>query len=227
MAAGLGFKTFVTGEVLTAADTNGYLMQGVNVFANAAARTAAITSPQEGQYSYLKDTDSTEFYTGAAWSAVGSSGGMTLLSTTTLSGTSTTISSISQSYTRLYGVMLNATFGGAATQFRCAPNADTGGSCIYIIGTSTTLTNSNLNYWFMCNSSIDSDNNAIAFEIENYTNTTKKPIRSWGGAVVGGNYVQQNATGLYQGSSALTSLVFTLTSGASFTGGTIKLYGVK
>jgi len=67
MAAGLGFKTFTTGEVLTAADTNGYLMQGVLVFASAAARTSAITSPQEGQYSYLKDTDALEYYSGSAW----------------------------------------------------------------------------------------------------------------------------------------------------------------
>jgi hypothetical protein len=75
MAAGLGFKTFTTGEVLTAADTNGYLMQGVLVFASSAARAAAVTSPQEGQYSFLKDTNSTEYYDGAAWvSASGSSG---------------------------------------------------------------------------------------------------------------------------------------------------------
>lgn len=67
MAAGLGFKTFVTGEVLTAGDTNGYLMQGVNVFASSAARAIAITSPQEGQYSYLKDTNATEYYDGSAW----------------------------------------------------------------------------------------------------------------------------------------------------------------
>jgi hypothetical protein len=73
MAAGLGFKTFTTGEVLTAADTNGYLMQGVLVFADAAARTAAVTSPQEGQTSYLKDTDSVESYSGTAWVAVGGS----------------------------------------------------------------------------------------------------------------------------------------------------------
>jgi hypothetical protein len=69
MAAGLGFKTFTTGEVLTAADTNGYLMQGVLVFASSAARASAITSPQEGQYSYLKDTNATEYYDGAAWTA--------------------------------------------------------------------------------------------------------------------------------------------------------------
>ena len=67
MAAGLGFKTFTTGEVLTAADTNGYLMQGILVFASSAARATAITSPQEGQYSYLKDTNALEYYDGAAW----------------------------------------------------------------------------------------------------------------------------------------------------------------
>jgi hypothetical protein len=72
MAAPLGFKTFATGDVLTAADTNGYLMQGVWTFANAAARTAAVTSPQEGNVSFLKDTNSLEIYDGASWVAYGS-----------------------------------------------------------------------------------------------------------------------------------------------------------
>jgi hypothetical protein len=71
MAAGLGFKTFATGDVLTAADTNGYLMQGVWVFANAAARDAAVTSPQEGNVCYLKSTDAIMTYSGSAWVAVG------------------------------------------------------------------------------------------------------------------------------------------------------------
>jgi hypothetical protein len=74
MAAGLGFKTFTTGEVLTAADTNGYLMQGVLVFASEAARNAAITSPQEGQFAYTKDNNSLWYYTGSAWAASGATG---------------------------------------------------------------------------------------------------------------------------------------------------------
>jgi hypothetical protein len=94
MAAGLGFKTFVTGEVLTAADTNGYLMQGVNVFANAAARTAAITSPQEGQMSFLKDTNSTEYYSGSAWVAVGGSAFKGVAATQTSAQTLTTSTDI-------------------------------------------------------------------------------------------------------------------------------------
>lgn len=82
MAAGLGFKTFTTGEVLTATDTNGYLMQGVLVFASAAARDAAITSPQEGQFAYLKDTNVTTYYTGSAWANLDTTG-MTNPMTTT------------------------------------------------------------------------------------------------------------------------------------------------
>jgi len=75
MAAPLGFKTFATGDVLTAADTNGYLMQGVWTFANATARDAAVTSPQEGNMCYLKDTDAVQYYSGSAWTAVGGSSG--------------------------------------------------------------------------------------------------------------------------------------------------------
>ena len=74
MAAGLGFKTFTTGEVLTAADVNGYLMQGVLVFASEAARNSAITSPQEGQFAYTKDNNSLWYYTGSAWAASGATG---------------------------------------------------------------------------------------------------------------------------------------------------------
>ena len=74
MAAGLGYKEFTTGDVLTAADANGYLAsQVVMVFASAAARTSAIASPQEGMISYLKDTNSTEYYSGSAWVAIGGS----------------------------------------------------------------------------------------------------------------------------------------------------------
>ena len=79
MAAGQGFKTFATGDVLTASDVNGYLMQGIWVFANATARDAAVTSPQEGNSCYLKDTDVIQVYSGSAW--VTKSGGSSPLTT--------------------------------------------------------------------------------------------------------------------------------------------------
>jgi hypothetical protein len=74
MAAGLGFKTFTTGEVLTAGDVNGYLMQGINVFATTTARDAAITAPAEGQFAFTKDTNGLWYYDGAAWVASGATG---------------------------------------------------------------------------------------------------------------------------------------------------------
>ena len=74
MAAGLGFKTFNSGDVLSAADVNGYLMQGVLVFASTAARDAAITAPAEGQFAFTKDTNSLFYYDGAAWVASGATG---------------------------------------------------------------------------------------------------------------------------------------------------------
>ena len=74
MAAGLGFKDFSTGEVLTAADVDGYLMQGIWVFTNTTARNAAVTSPQEGNFAFTKDTNSLWYYDGAAWVASGATG---------------------------------------------------------------------------------------------------------------------------------------------------------
>jgi len=80
MAAGQGFIEFSTGDVLTAAAANGYLAsQVVMVFADSAARTTAITSPQEGMISFLKDTNAVEAYDGAAWVGVG--GGSSPLTT--------------------------------------------------------------------------------------------------------------------------------------------------
>lgn len=88
MAAGLGFKTFTTGEVLTAADVNGYLMQGILVFATEAARNSAITSPQEGQFAFTKDNNSLWYYTGSAWVASGATGDIEGITTGTDSGLS-------------------------------------------------------------------------------------------------------------------------------------------
>jgi hypothetical protein len=101
MGAGLGFKDFTTGEVLTANDVDGYLMQGVWVFADATARNAAVTSPQEGNFCYLKDTNATQFYTGSAWQSIGSGGGKVLQVVNATYGTSTGSSSSTYSDTGL------------------------------------------------------------------------------------------------------------------------------
>jgi hypothetical protein len=63
--AGLGKKTFTAGEVLTASDVNGYLMdQMVMVFGGTAARGSAIPSPSEGMLTYRTDDKVVEVYNG-------------------------------------------------------------------------------------------------------------------------------------------------------------------
>ena len=61
--AGAGFKLFADGNVLTASEVNEYMAQQmIMVFADAAARDAAITSPSEGMFAFLKDTDKLTVY---------------------------------------------------------------------------------------------------------------------------------------------------------------------
>jgi hypothetical protein len=56
--AGLGYKAFTAGAVLTAAQVQGYLQdQAVMTFASSAARSAAITSPSQGMTTYLTDSN--------------------------------------------------------------------------------------------------------------------------------------------------------------------------
>jgi hypothetical protein len=128
MAAGLGFKTFTTGEVLTAGDVNGYLMQGVLVFASEAARNAAITSPQEGQFAYTKDNNSLWYYTGSAWAASGATGdieGVTVTSPLTGGGTSgtVTVGILSGTTSNLGAVQLSDSTSSTSTTLAATANA--------------------------------------------------------------------------------------------------------
>lgn len=77
--AGLGYKTFTAGDVLTAVDVQGYLAdQAIMVFSGTAARGSAIGTPTEGMFSWLKDSDTLEYFDGSSWVAfsAGGAGGL-------------------------------------------------------------------------------------------------------------------------------------------------------
>jgi hypothetical protein len=67
-----GYREFQTGEVLTAANVNDFLMnQAVMVFADDAARTTALGAViTEGMLTYNLDTKALEVYDGTAWGPV-------------------------------------------------------------------------------------------------------------------------------------------------------------
>ena len=280
-----GYKLFVTGDVLTAAQVNDYLMlQTVMVFANSAARTSALSGVlAEGLVSYLKDTDVVEIYTGAAWVslddpnaiqnsivdakgdlitatadntparlAVGTNGqtlvadstastglkwatntqGMTLLSTTTLSGASTTISSIDQTYRQLIAYitgMSNATVDGV---FRVAANDGTtlaSGVQTQIAGGATTSAIAIDGGYINTVTALARANtdNALVLELDQYTNTTAiaYTLRGYIRATTPNNMMFFQS-GALLAPGAVTSLVFT-NAGGNFSTGTVLLYGVK
>lgn len=236
MAAGLGFKTFATGDVLTAADTNGYLMQGTWVFADAAARTAAVASPQEGNMSYLKDTNSTEYYNGSAWVAVGgASGGMTLISTTTLSGASTVISSIPSTYKHLMitvkGLYCATADGSVYMRLNADTTANYAWNFVRALGATLTaqaqysLTSIEV---FPRNTATNSAKNVSngTIWLMNYTQTDQISA-TWQtyGTVVTNSTASANGAGVYDNSAAISSITFY--GDYNFSGGTVYLYGVN
>jgi len=251
MAAGLGFKDFTTGEVLTAADVDGYLMQGTWVFANAAARSAAVTSPQEGNMSYLKDTNSTEYYSGSAWVAIGgASGGMTLISEQVASANSSlSFSSIAGTYKQLLlvwsGIYHSTTGSVFAIRFNNSTNTYWGNA---IRAEGSTVSGAGVNSTSICISSSlapfgesanfsTTDVNAQAngtLLIDNYASTTKyKGFNASYGYYnnAAPAYTSVNMNAANSDTAAITSIdIVRLSGSATFTNSSntsIRLYGIS
>jgi len=73
-------KTFIPGEVLTAANVNTFLMdQSVMTFADSASRGSAIGTATEGMVSYLNNTNSLELYDGSSWGQLNPSSGNAII----------------------------------------------------------------------------------------------------------------------------------------------------
>lgn len=124
--AGAGYKLFATGDVLTAAQVNTYLQeQVVMVFANAAARTTALSGVlAEGMVTYLKDTDALEIYSGTAWVGFGSGDitGITTGATSGLTGGVTSGTADLKLNTTAKGGLLVGTGSGTVTELTVGSN---------------------------------------------------------------------------------------------------------
>jgi hypothetical protein len=164
--------------------------------------------------------------TTASWAAQAGGGGMTLLSTTTLSGTSTAISSISGAYNNLFVLVYGIT-GATAGEFRL--NGETTG--IYAsnwFSDSATTTQAMNNSTLRWNSgNAVSGNITQAYTIYNYASTASvKPVSQSGGFMNSTTGFSNTVSGFKNTTSAITSITIT-SDGASFTAGTVLIYGVK
>ena len=174
--------------------------------------------------------------TGLQWQTV-STQSMTLLSTTSLTGASTTISSINQTYTHLFGTIYGVTNATASGAFVIAPNGSstisdwtgTNGNGIVQSGSSTTLRLVSTGGGTQ-NPTFTSANNSWSFFIYNYSSTaTRKPFSFTGSYDCGysnPNLYPMNVSGAINTTSAISSLVFS-NSGGNLSTGTVLLYGVK
>lgn len=199
---------------------------GVLPFADAAARTTALPSPTDGQYSYLQDTNLTEFYDGSNWITTG---GNVLLQSGTLTGASVSLSAIPQTYKDLKLVVFNYR-ASAATNLNCNFNSDTAtryssSGTISISNTTygdtaltlTSAQNSSTSNSFMVATFFDYIGNHWKLSVsDDLTNNSTTAANL--------NYVRRY--GAYNQTTAITSITLSPLTG-TFSAGTYNLYGVN
>jgi hypothetical protein len=167
--------------------------------------------------------------TAPEWAAPAGGGGMTLISTTTLSGASVTLSSIPQTYNSLFMVFNRLTNSTADGKFYLNPNA--AGATARASGVEDgTAFSYGYGALFQTQNNWDRTNadNGMSLRIDNYTaalNYNKAFV--WSGYYFNANpYAFITGGILSQSSGAVTSIVLSNT-GGNWAGGTVLLYGVK
>ena len=171
--------------------------------------------------------------TGLKWAAV-SAGGMTLLSTTTLSGATTTISNIDQSYVNLFIIITSMTNNTADGAFRVALNGTTnshdGVVSRFEQGGSATISGFANNYIITpSNLARANSTNTFVLLLPGYSNTANAVWKTFN---MFGRYTSSTAStpisisGMYGDTSAISSIAFS-NSGGNLAGGTVLIYGVK
>ena len=179
-------------------------------------------------------TVDTSTASGLKWAAPASSGGMTLLSTTTLTGASTiTISTIDQTYNNLFITIFGVTNATGNSGMDLIPNGT--GSTVTATRLSTDTdwaTTASTNIQLAKGGASDplrtNANNVWQINLFGYSATNRyKSFQTFGG------YLDTNSSnrtfisaGLWRSNTAISS--FDLTHyGGNFTAGTVLIYGVK
>lgn len=160
-----------------------------------------------------------------SWAAA-AAGGMTLLSTTSLTTATTNITGISQSYTNLMieieGISI-PTGQRLNVQLRNSTNAQT----VYAAGanqtSATTYNGLSTIDVFNANITATDTRNVVVIQIDNYAVATRHGIQIYGSTNNGGSYCLLG--GAIDNTIAINALQVALT--ATPTAGTVKIWGIK
>jgi hypothetical protein len=168
--------------------------------------------------------------TAPEWATV-ASGGMTLISTTTLSGATVSLSSIPQTYKSLRVVVYGVLGQTSDAQIWCKVNNTTTGMYVSGVRAGSASQLQDLRVYLTVGdaSNRTSSDNAWVFQFDNYASTTNyKPMVLFGRSLLTDASIEQiNYAGAFSSNSAITSLVFQYGGTNNFNGGTVELYGVK
>jgi len=235
----LGLKGGTTGQVLSktsgtdmaftwATDASGIPATIVDAKGDIIAATAAdaVSRLAVGANDTVLTADSTTA-TGLKWAAAAAAGGMTLLSTTNLSGTTTNITDISGSYVNLMIFVIGSDKAGAIRL---------NGSSVLFQGVqtytlTTTITNTGVNNSELrinAGDGVSASNLGVAaITVYNYANTVYwKPVTQFGGFTGTSHNTALSFLGHQKTISAITS-VSIVSDGGSFAAGSVLIYGVN
>jgi hypothetical protein len=163
---------------------------------------------------------------GIKWAALPAAGGITLLSTTTLSGASTTVSSISGAYTNLMVIVRSVNYSGNATMF-IATNITN----VSYIGTpngtyaKSAASIGQLDDGFVGGTSANTSN-VMTMIVYGYSNTSGNKSFHVHGGYFNSDQKAVNVFGSWNSSSAINSVTITPSTG-TFNGGTLLVYGIS
>ena len=169
--------------------------------------------------------------TGLEW-ATPSSGGMTLLSTTNLSGSaSVTVSSINSTYRHLYIDVSGATWGTGSQQVTFAVNnmgSDVSQAAITSLGTAAQASTGGTNISLSPGANVHQSNGfRSAIHVFDYANSDANRVGTFTAWAHSSAYRVFNGGYAWYSGTAVSSITIAASNNYAFSAGTVKVWGVK